>query len=407
MNPRVKKTKQLASIFAIPLFLGFSATVLATNGILPLGNGMTAHGLGGAGIANPGDALAGTDNPALLSETGDQMAVGLTLFAPHRAADLGGGYVDSDKNLFPIPSFAWTKSLTSKTNVGFLVTAMGGMNTTYPKELLGADFGVDLSGLIMSPTVSYAPSNDLSVGVSLMIGYEKMTTTLPNPSAPGQSVKTTDSATGTGIKIGVSYHAFENTQLGAFYQSRIRMGEMDKHCGAGGAFYPVKVDANSECLVNLAPITGAGFKLDVSSNGKLVMDVMHVAWSKVELFRNGFGWEDQNIFKFGYEYQVNSNLALRYGINYGPSPLKSEYIHLPASPSSGGQDGLPGVMAPAISERHYAFGFTKKMGKNELVGYYAYIPKVEQTDPGQYFNSGTGNRVKMYQHALGFGFNWK
>ena len=409
MSPRDQKLKQVSSILAVPFLIGFSASVFATNGILPLGNGMTAHGFGGAGIANPGDAMAGTDNPALLAETGDQMAVGLTLFAPHRSADIGtgAGYVDSDKNLFEIPSFGWTKTLTPKMNTGILVTAMGGMNTTYPATLVGkADFGIDLSGLIIAPTLSYAPDSDVAWGVSALLGYEKLTTTLPAGSDSG-----TDSATGSGIKLGVSYHFSENTQLGAFWQSRMKMGEMSKHCNGNGAFSLAKA-LGITCEVNLPPMAGAGFKLNVSENGKLVMDVMHVAWSKVELFRKAFGWEDQNIFKFGYEYTVNSGLAVRYGVNYGPSPLNSEAIHQPGLPPgylpqypSGTPDSFPGAMAPAVSERHYAIGFTKKLGNNELVGYYAFIPKVEQVDPG--LDSAGNARVKMYQHALGFGFNWK
>ena len=417
MSHREKTINQLSiGLLAVPLFLGVSTCALATNGILPLGNGMTAHGLGGAGIANPSDAMAAADNPALLAETGDQIAAGLTLFAPHRAADIGNGYVDSDKNLFPIPMFGWTKTLNPKMNTGVVVTAMGGMNTTYPAALLGTDFGMDLSGLIIAPTFSYAPSQGVAYGVSALLGYEKLTTTLPTSPGASTSFDTTDSATGTGLKVGVTYQFSENTQLGAFYQSRIKMGQMDKHCTEPtGAFYGA-VSQGIQCELNLAPITGVGFKLDVTDSGKLVMDLMHIAWSKVELFKRAFGWGDQNVFKFGYEYKMNAGLTLRYGVNFGKSPLNSEYIHLPGPVNDGSQDGLGGVMAPAVSERHYTFGFTKKMGQNELVGYYAFIPKVEQTDPGNYalpngsggtYGGGAGNRVKMYQHAIGFGFNWK
>jgi len=380
--------------------------VFATNGILPLGNGMTAHGLGGAGIANPGDAMAGTDNPALLADTGNQMAAGLTLFSPRRAANLGAGYVDSDKNLFEIPSFGWTKVLNQKMNAGILITAMGGMNTTYPAKLLSPPYlfgpfaeemGIDLSGLIIAPTLSYAPSEGVAYGASLLYGYEKLTTTLPAalPYKDG-----TDSATGTGLKVGFSLVLDESLRIGGFYQSRIKMGEMDLHCNKG-AFMAAK-QYNLGCEVNMPPITGVGFNVKVDEKSKIVLDLMYVAWSKVGLFKNAFGWVDQNIFKIGYEHHLNSSLTLRYGVNYGSSPLNSEAIVTP-DPIVG--QSMPGVLAPAVTERHYVVGFTKKLGNNELVGYYALVPKVEQTDPGQ--DGFGGAKVKMYQHALGVGYNWK
>jgi len=406
-----KSTGLLATAVALPLFLGFSAAAMATNGILPIGNGMTAHGLGGAGIANPGDAMAGADNPALVAETGDQMAAGLTLFAPYRSADIGvlnpSGYVDSDKTLFPIPAFGWTKSLNSKANMGVLVTAMGGMNTTYPAKLNGTDgFGVDLSGLIIAPTLSYKNSDKLETGVSLLLGYEKLTTKLPAGYDSG-----TDSAVGTGVKLGLAYQAFDNTKLGAFYQSRIRMGEMDKHCTGAGAFSGAK-QFGIACDVSMAPITGVGMKLDTSSNSKIVMDLMHVAWSKVELFQKAFGWSDQEVLKIGVEIQQSSTFAWRIGYNYAAQPVNPNSIVVAQNLADPNTYQMPGVMAPAVTEFHYTFGFTMKMGKNELVGYYAYVPEIEVADPAQPVpgmdaGAGSGAKVKMYQHALGIGFNWK
>jgi len=401
MSSRNKTTKQLASVLAIPLFLGFSASSLATNGILPLGNGMTAHGLGGAGIANAADAMSGVDNPALLADTGDQMAVGLTLFSPHRSADVGqgAGYVDSDKNMFPIPAFGWTKVLDPNMNVGILVTAMGGMNTSYPAKLLepflgpnSEEFGMDMSGLIIAPTISYAPSKEVSYGAALLYGYEKLTTTLPSamPFEDG-----TDTATGTGIRVGFKLALDESMTFGGFYQSRIKMGEMSKHCD-NGAFAGAK-QMGVVCEVNLAPITGFGFKINTSESSKVVLDLIDVAWSQVDLFQNAFGWSDQEILKVGFESKSSDTFTWRIGYNYAQQPVNPEALIVNEGPAQ----QMPGIMAPAVSESHYTVGFTQKMGNNELVGYYAYVPEVEVKDPT------AGAKVKMYQHALGFGYNWK
>lgn len=387
------------------LTIALSPVAQATNGILPLGNGMTAHGLGGAGIANPADAMSGVDNPALLSETGDQMSLGLSIFSPLRSADLGNGYVDSESNYFPIPMFAWTKKATESMNWGILVTAMGGMNTDYPAKLMGVRAGIDLSGLIIAPTVSYKAANGASIGFSGLLGYEKFETTLPdNPPAPTKSVTKSDSATGTGVKFGVAIPLDEGTRLGAFYQSRIKMGEMSTHCNDADGMLS-KAKANGiKCELNLAPMYGAGFKVSVSEGSNIVMDLIHVKWSDVDLFRQAFIWKDQNILKVGYERKANDTFTWRIGYNYAHSPVQDEQIVI--NPPFSSEPTPAGVLAPAITEKHFTFGITKKMGAGELVGYYAYVPEVEQTDTTGPGGVGTA-RVKMSQHALGIGYNWK
>jgi len=367
----------------------------ATNGILPFGNGMTAHGLGGAGVANAADAMSAVDNPALLGQVADQMSLGISLFSPLRSADLGGGagYVESDNNYFLIPQFGYTAEIDNKVNWGVLLTALGGMNTNYPAELFGIETEMDLSGLIISPTLSYKSGDDTYIGASLLLGWETLNTTLPNNL--GQSITNEDSATGYGLKMGITSLDSEGNQYGAFYQTRIDMGEMEEHCSGDGLL----ATFTGDCSLNLPPMFGVGVSLKASSTSKIVMDFITVKWTDVEVFKDAFFWKDQNILKIGYENKVNSGYTWRIGYNHADSPVQDEFVVLsPAGPA-------PGVIAPAVTEDHYAFGFTKKIGKNELVGYYAYVPENELTD-----TTGLGGgttKVKMSQHALGIGYNWK
>jgi len=62
----------------------------ATDGYFLTGYGTKQQGQGGAGVAKPGDSLAGATNPAGLILVGNRFDVGLTVFRPNRSATIIG-----------------------------------------------------------------------------------------------------------------------------------------------------------------------------------------------------------------------------------------------------------------------------------------------------------------------------
>ena len=392
-----KLRKQLVTLTAAAT-LAMPMAAMATNGILPLGNGMVAHGFGGAGIANATETMSGVDNPALVANTTNQWAVGGSIFMPYRSADAGGGtYVDSDSNLFLIPQGGYTSAINGKMAWGILAYAMGGMNTDYPdaskfdSHLPAVPVGMNLSGAIVAPTFSYKLNEDNALGVSLLYGYEKMETKGPGglTGFPGNE---SDSATGTGFKFG--YHGkFGSTTVGAFYQTAIAMSEMS-FCQS--VFAGLKA-AGHDCTLDLPDQYGAGVTYRFNPDWMVVGDVIQVNWSNVDVFHYGFGWDDQTIYKIGAEYKLGEGRALRVGYNHGDSPIPQDKVGL-------------NILAPAITEDHYTVGYGMKAGSNaELNMYYAYIPQAKQSGTG-YSNappapSGATARLKMYQHAFGVSYN--
>lgn len=388
--------KQLATLTAAAA-LTVPMAAMATNGILPLGNGMVAHGFGGAGIANASETMSGVDNPALVSNTTNQWAVAASAFMPYRSADSGNtNYNESDSNFFIVPQGGYTSATNDKMSWGVLAYAMGGMNTDYPDASKfghpsAVPLGMNLSGLIVAPTFSYKMSSDSSLGVSLLLGYEKMET--KGPGSGGFPGNESDTATGTGFKFG--YHGkFGATNVGAFYQTAIEMGET-KFCQS--IFAGLK-SAGHDCTLDLPDQYGVGITHRFNPNWMLVGDVMQVNWSNIDVFHHGFGWEDQTIYKVGAEYKLGEGRALRFGYNYGKSPIPSDKVGL-------------NLLAPAVTEKHYTVGYGMKMGSDaELNMYYAYVPETEQTGTA-YSGSppavvgGATARLKMNQHALGVGYN--
>jgi len=82
------------------------------------GNGMVAHGFGGAGLSNAGEAMAGYDNPALISQTGDSLSMGFSVFMPDRAWEAGGTEFASDSKMFAIPQVAFTSKAKRRHQLG-------------------------------------------------------------------------------------------------------------------------------------------------------------------------------------------------------------------------------------------------------------------------------------------------
>ncbi len=390
--------KSIVSV-AVAAALCVPVAAMATNGILPLGNGMVAHGMGGAGIANGSEAMSGVDNPALVSRTSNQWGVGASLFMPYRSGDMGGGtYVESDSNYFIIPQGGITGNISDSLDWGVLVTALGGMNTNYPDAskfgLPGPSqkLGMDLSGLLIAPTLSMKLAEKHSLGVSLLIGYEMMKT---NVAALGM-VDAKDSAFGFGLKIGYAGDIMPGTTIGLTYQSQIKMSEMDKQCAAGAALSGVKA-AGGSCALNMPQQFGAGIAQQLGDSFKIVADVQRVQWSGVDVFgyspmKGGFGWKDQTIFKIGGEFKSSESMAWRIGYNYAATPIPDENI-------------WANILAPAITTTHYTFGLGAKVGKgSDINAYVAYIPEAEQSGANPNFGGATA-RAKMNQLAIGVGYS--
>jgi len=361
------------------------AAAFATNGILPLGNGMVAHGFGGAGIGNATEAMSMVDNPALLSDVSSQWTIGASGFNPNRSADVGHGYVDSDSDWFLIPHAAYANNSGSGMAWGIGLSALGGMNTNYPEQLFGARVGVDLSGLIISPTLSYKATDTISLGISPLLGYEKLDTTGPalNERGPGQEklpVTDSDSTTGWGVKVGLSAKVAEGTTLGLTYQSKINMGVMDNH--AKFLFAPA-----SDKHLDLPAYYGVGIASQVTDKVKLVGDVSYTDWSDVAIFDELFGWTSQTIYKAGVEYAVSDSLALRFGINHAKTPIPDSQVQ-------------NNILAPATTEDHITIGFGMKMGSGMINGYYARVLNNEQKQD----NPAGLPAIQMDQNAFGLSY---
>lgn len=412
----LKKSK-LALAIAATAGLTLSSAAFATNGIMQVGNGMAAHGTGGAGLSNPNEAMAGFDNPALVGKTGDSISMGFSVFMPDREVNMDGVFpgtqptVVSDNKVFAIPQVAFTSKINDGMSWGIMVNALGGMNTDYrtdpsggamsapvpaPGQMYSGPQTVDLSGMIVAPTLSFALGKNATIGASLLIGY----TNFRVRNLFGSGLNNEGSTVGYGVKLGGDFKLTDGISIGAILQPKVAMDEFD--------FFKSFLSSpqfgfTGDAALTLPNIAGVGAKFAVG-NMNIVTDLMYYQWTSVDVFEF-FGWDDQFVIKAGLEFPATNKLTLRAGVNYGESPIKGGN-----RTGNGASDAaFSNYPFPAISEQHITVGLGYKMDKSMTVNaYYLHSPEACQT--ASTTSSGgalpAGTEICMTQNAFGLGFNY-
>ena len=401
----------------------------ATNGYFKIGYGTKNRGMAGAGIAFSQDSLAPATNPSGIALVGNRMEGGVELFNPNRyghldATAIGGGNtgkVDSGATLFAIPHAGFSFNMRDFA-VGLSMTANGGMNTRYNSNLFTDGFapaigcngsafcggapsgfagmivggggtvpdavlmglgmnpnnnpslGVNLSQLIIAPTVAKKLNEDHSVGASLLIGYQRFRAYGLGlfqglSSAPANATNQgDDDAWGAGVRIGWTGQITDNITLGAQYSSKIFMQEFDKYAGLFAEQGDFDIPANF----------GVGVAVKVTPKTTVAFDVQRIQYSDVASIANdgptadqffgalssalmtgsyagpgqlgtdagwGFGWNDITVYKLGINHEYNDRWTFRGGLNYGENPIDND-------------QNLFNILAPGVVEKHITLGFT-------------------------------------------------
>ena len=462
------KLTKIAVLFAA---VGLSASAFATDGYFAHGYGMTAKGMGGTATAMAKDAFGGANNPASMVWVGDRLDVGIDLFSPKRSAERSGsfagtpfagmidGSAQSESNLFYVPEFGYNKMLGWDMSAGVSVYGNGGMNTNYQggqirggagtvcdgfnpgyasyNLLCGTgNLGMNLVQLIVAPTFSMKLNKNNSVGVSLLVGYQKFAAQgldgfygfTPAPFVPLASNNNLtnrgyDDSHGYGLRLGWMGNVSDAVTLGASYTSKMKMSKFDKYKDlfAGQGAFDMPESFNLGIAFKATPqLTVAADYQRINYSGVASVanpSTNNSAWPGSAVpptppgtvaslgcdTCRGFGWSSVNVFKLGVEYQYSPNLALRAGYNRTDNPIQ-------------GRDVTFNIIAPGIIEDHYTLGFTYNLTKDsELTMAYMHAKENSVTASSLFNNwvqfGGVGmagnETIKMYQNSLGIAYGLK
>lgn len=408
-----------------------AAPALATNGYFPHGYGLKAKGMGGAAVALAHDSLGGATNPAAMVWAGDRVDLGVDAFAPKRDAQRSGagfatlnGQVASDKELFWVPEAGFNRMLGSNLSLGLTVYGNGGMNTTYPQGnfncgggaanmLCGSGpLGVDLTQLIVAPTAAYKVAPDHSLGIALLLGYQRFKAEglqafdnapgfPPFTGAPGSVTNNGyDSATGVGVRLGWQGR-FGPVTVGAAYAPKMNMSRFDKYKGLFAGAGDFDIPSHYGVGVAFAPMPALTLTLEAARiNYSDVPAVSNPSSNQAPLGAAngpGFGWQDIDVFKLGAAWRATPALTLRAGYNRGDNPIGSADVSF-------------NILAPGVMKDHYTAGFTFMLSPtSEITGALMVAPR--QTVTGSsFFNAvlgaGAGGNETIGMKQSSFGLAW-
>jgi long-chain fatty acid transport protein len=410
------------------------ATVLATDGYFSHGYGMKAKGMAGVSTARTDDAFGGANNPAQGVFVGDRLDVGVDWFSPVRSVERSGasipplnGKVDSGRENFLVPEFGYNKMVSSNMSLGLTVYGNGGMNTAYPQgsfqcptptgfvpgnALCGeGKLGVDLTQLIVAPTLAYKFAPNHAIGIAPLFAYQRFK--IEGVQLFGQfsgspsnvSNNDYDSSTGYGVRVGYLGRLSESVSVGAAYSTKMKMGKFDKYKGLFAEDGGFDIPENYNVGIMFRATPALSFGLDYKRiNYNAVNSVGNPSTNQAPMGASngpGFGWQNVDVWKLGVEYALNSALTVRAGYGKSDNPILA-------------RDVTFNILAPGVVQDHYTLGLTYALSKNSEITM-AYMHAAKQSVTGSSLfnalipvpNAGGTETIQMYENSFGIAWGIK
>ena len=397
----------LATLAAGPL-----AAAMATNGYFSDGYGMKAQGMGGAAVALTDNAFAGANNPASAAFAGNRIDAGMADFMPNRSGSVGstGTSATSDSTTFAIPEFGYNRAINDRLGVNLTVYGNGGMNTNYPKNILtgaAGSLGVDLTQMIVAPTIAYKVTPDHSFGISPLLIQQMFKADgvggFANYSSNSSALSNNgyDTSSGLGVRLGYLGKLTDALSLGASYAPQTSMSKFSKYSGlfANQGSFDIPENYSAGLAIQAAPSVRVAldYQFIRYSGVAAVGDSSASLLTGAKLGSNsgpGFGWTDVNVWKLGVEWNATPAMVMRTGIDVGDNPVTSRNVTM-------------NVLAPGVTTTHFTLGGTYALSPTmEMTFAYMYAPQVTVTGPNL-FASGTTDTISMSQQSFGLQFGWK
>jgi long-chain fatty acid transport protein len=225
--------------------------------------------------------------------------------------------------------------------LGFLTNAGAGVDFRGVPESNGTSAEYVALDLVSSLAVPL--TEKMSVGTSFFLGSSFI---------DGPFTDTGGMVPAYGIRgtLGVDYALYTDTKVGAYYQTKKHF-HFDDAAVFNGVAYDLRFDHPTNIGVGVADKSFCSGRLLVA------MDVIYKQYSEAD-FLDAL-YEDQWVYQFGTQYEVNSRIKVRWGYSYNTNPMRDAAVT-----SIGGvpiPDGIPGLryiqgQFAAIPQHHLTGG---------------------------------------------------
>ena len=299
--------------------------------------------------------------------------------------------------------------------------------------------GVDLAQSIQALSLAYRANQAHTVGASLLVGVQRFsarglgnfqcfTTSVANnpggnPScafgvadipSPYLTNNNSDWSYGAGVRVGWIGEITPALTLGASAASKIYMTEFDDYKELFAEQGDLDIPANFAL--------SATFKATPKLN--LSFDFQRILYEGVNSISNpgpvaspggpffppgggplgadnglGFGWEDTNVYRIGFDYRYDNQWTFRAGYAYNDQTIPDDQV-------------LFNILAPAVIRHHATVGFTFRPNANSEWSFaYMHALKDDVRDPASPFSVpgvvDVPAEISMYQNSLDFSYSLK
>ncbi len=405
------KTWALASAIAGALALP-TAAFATTAGYFQLGYSAKSDGMAGASAALPQDSMSQATNPAGIAFVGSRLDVGVAGFWAFRGYEAGPGHYPnpgaygSNSNAFLIPHAGYSVRLDRDNYAGVAIYGNGGMSTNFNNGTAGPYYGgqtgVNLQQLFVQATYARKFWRHDAVGVSLLYAHQRFSADglsgfAAQSSHPHHlSNNGVSGSNGVGFKVGGQFRIVPGLDLGLAYSPRMTMSKFSGYTGlfAGGG--RLDIPANGVVGVAFKPMAGQ----------VVAFDFQRIFYNDVPAIANpfpngnalgsangpGFGWQNIDVYKLGYQFAVDRTVTARVGFAYNNQPILPSQV-------------LLNVIAPGVIQRHVTAGFTAHTGPGQDVTVAA-LYGLPQSVAGRAPSAYGGGTVRLHMHEYQIEAQW-
>ncbi len=325
-----------------------SASMVFGSGFSIYEQGAKASALGGAFIAQANDVSAVFYNPAgITSLEGTKLGLGTTIIMPtfgfQGPTNIDPNlYTEAEKGVFPPSTLYATYQIDDKLTAGFGFFTAFGLGSEWDKDWVGKQLATksEIQTFFLNPVVAYQVMDGLSVAAGFSFVYGTVLLERAIYFGPrdllGDS-KLEASTTGWGYNVALQYKPMPELTLGLIHRGNVLLEFED-----GDATFDFPATGNPVIAAELAAIfpdtkgsadlelpTSLGFGVAYQFTDKLVaeFDWLQLGWSSYDKLTVKFDeavggstettsereYEDSYSLRFGVEYLIESNMAIRLG----------------------------------------------------------------------------------------------
>ena len=419
-------TKKWALASAVAAAIALPATAMATTaGYFQLGYSTISNGMAGASAALPQDSMIQATNPAGIAMVGNHLDLGVAGFWPVRGYAAGGmagqtypkpGSYGSSTDFFLIPHIGYSQKLSRNNYVGVALYGNGGMNTNYHAgPFYSGQTGVNLTQMFLQLTYARRFLRHDAVGLSLIYAYQRFSadglnnfegfSASPN-NMTGKGVATSD---GVGVKVGGQFRVLPGLDVGIAFSPRMTMSKFSKYSGLFANQGRMDIPANG--------VVGLAFK--PTNRQAIAFDFQRIFYGDVPAIGDptiitgsptapnlvsgpfgstngsGFGWQDIDVYKIGYQYRATRNTTWRVGFAYNNQPIQQNQL-------------LLNLLAPGVIQRHVTAGVTVRTARHQdvsIAAMYGLPQALYGNAPGAF--GGAPIKIEMHEYQLEANWGWK